>query len=177
LQKLIAQNDVASTAYFARPVVYKAIVISPIAKRFLDLLHLLDDYMALSSCAALNGLIDTERKMKDELRLRDAVRAFTAMVRVQRSVMMKKQIAANERTTDTAMKAEIDSSISTERNHLASEAEQDPTLESTPNEFDGSNQGDTSSSSRRGRRSASQTMDGPVDQYAAIDSSSMVLTG
>lgn len=90
LEKLCSQNGAEERAHFLHPIVKVVPIIAPGAGGYIAVLEKLDAVYALTGFMTLAGLIDTNQRKQAELQCRKAVRAYSAMVRIE-SIRLRKE--------------------------------------------------------------------------------------
>lgn len=109
---------------FAYPVCYKAPIISPYAREYLEVLVAADDAFKMVNKAWLLGLIDPKQRSQKEFTLRKAIRAIAEVVRLQR-IEMAKHVRSIRAQADEITRNEIDAVTSQEAANLLRQGQDD----------------------------------------------------
>jgi hypothetical protein len=130
----------------AKTVLYRAPIISPFAREYVEVLQKANGAFVQADVAFLFGLIDRKQKQHIDKTVRQAIRAISQVVRQARAAALAHLKALNGQAADEATRQVISQIASDEASTLLKEGEHDAellgsiTMERTINELAGSGQ-------------------------------------
>lgn len=128
--KIATNGHSALQIRFPKPVRYRAPIISPYAREFMELLVLCDEAFAKLEMCHLLGLEDSKTRSKLNLEFRKTIRAISAMVR-QTRIELLKYVRSMRSNLDSEGQEAVDQALQQEASSLSRQRDEEPEIQAS----------------------------------------------
>lgn len=129
-----ANGHESTTIAYGRPITYRAPIISPYAREFMEILVQADDVYAKQDSCHLLGLMDSKDKFRSEANFRKAIRSISGFVRATRIDLLKHIRNIRSQSTDTETEELIQAAMQNEATQLVDEGKTDAEILQSPSQ-------------------------------------------